>query len=328
MKRLMITSLIFLIYSCKSDKQMTEDVVSNFDCPYKEIVTSETIEEYNSGSKISVGLKVDLESNMKLIEKIGEGAVNLEVNDTTVLNNIYKQISKKTLYSASFLETHNSIIQVLCSIEKDLQDTTISSTIKAALMNEKIKKRTDYFNFLLENRDSIVSENKKTSEIKKRSRRVENSSRSEGQKSGITANRVNTSDTKRDEDNSTILNRVTSINQQGGITANEVHIHEKAKEPELTKENLDLLFQEVLNLKLPKEYPDEGNLQVSTILHGETLSEFKLYEKKGWLTIRSNGNLTNMGANNRIGNSIEDKKRPWGLGSGYIITLNKAIYEE
>jgi hypothetical protein len=116
-----------------------------------------------------------------------------------------------------------------------------------------------------------------------------------------------------DEKSSITINRVTSTNQQGGITANEVHIYEKEKEPELTKENLDLLFQEALNLKLPPNYPTDGNVHIPTILHGETLSEFKMYEKKGWLTIKSNGNLTNMGANNRIGDSIEEKKRPWGM---------------
>ena len=41
-----------------------------------------------------------------------------------------------------------------------------------------------------------------------------------------------------------------------------------------------------------------------------------------------NGNITNMGANNLMINSIEDKKRPWGMGNGFIITFNKSLYEE
>lgn len=96
---------------------------------------------------------------------------------------------------------------------------------------------------------------------------------------------------------------------------------------EPTKANLSLLLGEVLNAELPPEYPTDGNLQVATILNGETLSEFQPYETKGWISINSNGNVTNMGANNRIGNSIEDKKRPWGMGNGYVITFNKSIYE-
>src|SRR3546814_4130472 len=38
----------------------------------------------------------------------------------------------------------------------------------------------------------------------------------------------------------------------------------------------------------------DGTLQVATILHGETLMEFKPYEKIGWITITPNGNMTNM----------------------------------
>jgi hypothetical protein len=49
---------------------------------------------------------------------------------------------------------------------------------------------------------------------------------------------------------------------------------------EPTKANLSLLLGEVLNAELPPQYPNEGELQVATILHGETLSEFKPYEKK------------------------------------------------
>lgn len=102
-------------------------------------------------------------------------------------------------------------------------------------------------------------------------------------------------------------------------------LESQLREP--TKSNLALFLGEVLNAELPPNYPVEGILQVATILHDETLSEFKPYEKIGWITITPNGNLTNMGANNRIGNSIEDKKRPWGLGNGYIITFNRTLYE-
>ena len=103
-------------------------------------------------------------------------------------------------------------------------------------------------------------------------------------------------------------------------------LESELREP--TKANLALLLGEVLNAELPSEYPNEGNLQIATILNGETLSEFKQYEKKGWITITSNGNMTNMGSNNRIGNSIEDKKRPWGMGNGFVITFNETIYGE
>jgi hypothetical protein len=102
-------------------------------------------------------------------------------------------------------------------------------------------------------------------------------------------------------------------------------LESELREP--TKSNLSLILGEVLGGELPPSYPETGGLQVATILHGETLAELKPYEKLGWITIKSNGNMTNMGAGNRIGNSIEDKKRPWGFGYGYIITFHKSLYD-
>ena len=103
-------------------------------------------------------------------------------------------------------------------------------------------------------------------------------------------------------------------------------LESELREP--TKSNLALLLGEALNAELPSQYPDEGTLQVNTILHGETLTEFKAFEKMGWITITPTGGMTNMGANNIIGDSIEDRKRPWGFGNGYSITFNKSLYEE
>jgi hypothetical protein len=63
------------------------------------------------------------------------------------------------------------------------------------------------------------------------------------------------------------------------------------------------------------------------MLNDETLKEFRLYEKTGWITITPNHCFTNMGSGNVVGNSIEDKKRPYGWGNGFVITLNKTLYD-
>ena len=62
------------------------------------------------------------------------------------------------------------------------------------------------------------------------------------------------------------------------------------------------------------------------MLHNDTLSEFKVYEKLGWISIKPTHSITNMEAGNRMGNSIEDKKRPYGMGNGFLIILNDALY--
>lgn len=93
------------------------------------------------------------------------------------------------------------------------------------------------------------------------------------------------------------------------------------------KEGLVGLLQEVLNADVPAEYPTEGQLTVGVILNPETISEFKEYEKTGWITLESNGNSMSLGSGNKIGNSIEDRKRPWGTGNGFILTINNSFYE-
>lgn len=93
------------------------------------------------------------------------------------------------------------------------------------------------------------------------------------------------------------------------------------------KEDLVGLIREVLNAELPVEYPTEGQLAVGVILNPETISEFKEYEKLGWIKLVSTNGTVSMGSGNKIGNLIEDLKRPWGTGFGFILTVNKSYYE-
>jgi len=92
---------------------------------------------------------------------------------------------------------------------------------------------------------------------------------------------------------------------------------------EPTKPKLALLLGEVLNVELPQYYPEDMVLQVAAILHNETLAEFKPFEKIGWIVINPHGSVALMGANNRIGNLIEDRKRPWGMGMGLLLQLKR-----
>jgi len=95
---------------------------------------------------------------------------------------------------------------------------------------------------------------------------------------------------------------------------------------EPTKVNLSLLIGEALGLEIPFMIKSGTSYEVSTVLHPQTLTEFEKFEPSGWITIVSNGNMTNMGAGNSFGNSIEDKKRPRGMGNGYIIRINESYY--
>lgn len=95
---------------------------------------------------------------------------------------------------------------------------------------------------------------------------------------------------------------------------------------DVTKSNLSEIIGEYLGVKLPEKY-DERGICLNTILHGETLREFKPYEEKGWITIKQTYNMVTMGCNNMSEMVLEDKKRPYGLGYGYLICINKSFYE-
>jgi hypothetical protein len=81
-------------------------------------------------------------------------------------------------------------------------------------------------------------------------------------------------------------------------------------------------------LELPFLIQENTFVEANTILNPETFIEFKRFEKTGWLRIIPTGNTTNMGGGNSFGNTIEDKKRPWGMGSGFIIRIDSSIYNE
>ncbi|WGH76610.1 hypothetical protein P8625_05475 [Tenacibaculum tangerinum] len=114
--------------------------------------------------------------------------------------------------------------------------------------------------------------------------------------------------------------------EQSNVDLNKILkvLESELREP--TKANLSLLFGEALGLEIPFMIKSGTAYEVSTTLHPQTLAEFEKFESTGWITIISNGNMTNMGAGNSFGNSIEDKKRPRGMGNGFIIRLNESYY--
>ena len=51
------------------------------------------------------------------------------------------------------------------------------------------------------------------------------------------------------------------------------------------------------------------------------MTDLEPYINNGWISVTSTGSVTNMGAGNRVGNHIEDLKRPYGMGSGFVLTF-------
>jgi hypothetical protein len=76
-----------------------------------------------------------------------------------------------------------------------------------------------------------------------------------------------------------------------------------------------LIIAEVLG-RTPKV-----NESIPVILNPATTEELQPYIAKGWLSLRASGAVCSMGCNNRIGNHVEDLKRPWGMGNGFVMTV-------
>jgi hypothetical protein len=103
-------------------------------------------------------------------------------------------------------------------------------------------------------------------------------------------------------------------------------LEKELKEPNVS--NLSILLAESLGVEIPSMVREGVTPTVFVILHPQTIQEFEPFQEAGLITMKSNGSIATMGAGNRIGNSIEDKKRPWGIGNGFIIQLNEAIYNK
>ena len=60
---------------------------------------------------------------------------------------------------------------------------------------------------------------------------------------------------------------------------------------------------------------------IPLVLSVETVMELRIFVERGWITLEGCGGMTNLGAGNRIGNFIEERKNPHGMGSCYLLTI-------
>lgn len=84
--------------------------------------------------------------------------------------------------------------------------------------------------------------------------------------------------------------------------------------------SMTLLLGEVLGDGVANQLVPAGG-QVEVVLNPTTVGELEPYISRGWLSLRSTGSVCSMGANNRVGNHIEELKRPYGMGSGFVLAV-------
>lgn len=96
-----------------------------------------------------------------------------------------------------------------------------------------------------------------------------------------------------------------------------------SKLKELTREpseaSLALLLGQVVGDQVSTYLFQHEGASVPVMLNPSTIAELEPYIERGYIDIKSTGSICSMGAGNKVGNHIEDLKRPYGQGNGFII---------
>lgn len=67
-----------------------------------------------------------------------------------------------------------------------------------------------------------------------------------------------------------------------------------------------------------------GELTASRVILGQTsTAELEPFIARQWLSISPTGAMCSMGAGNRVGDHIEERKRPYGMGTGFTLSVTE-----
>mgnify|MGYP006427550359 CR=1 FL=1 len=91
---------------------------------------------------------------------------------------------------------------------------------------------------------------------------------------------------------------------------------------EPTKASLALLIGEIMDEPFASHVLNKGTQKVSIVLNPATIEELQPYIKKGWIDLKNTGSVCSMGVNNSVGNQVEDKQRPYGMGNCFIMSVS------
>lgn len=119
------------------------------ECSYERFYSFSSIDKSKNGNQLSTNIRAVLDANIPKLKFI-KGKVDVTIVDTLYSDLQTTLIEKKVNYSSVFMERHNAIIDIICDIEKEINNPLTDSVTRKKLQEEKSQKRDDYFNFLLE----------------------------------------------------------------------------------------------------------------------------------------------------------------------------------
>ena len=95
-----------------------------------------------------------------------------------------------------------------------------------------------------------------------------------------------------------------------------------------TKTKMTLLIGEIIGNDNAEQFLEKSNSQIPLILNNQTINELQPFIETQWISIKSTGATCSMGSGNRVGNHFEELKRPYGIGAGFVLTLNESYFAD
>jgi len=93
-----------------------------------------------------------------------------------------------------------------------------------------------------------------------------------------------------------------------------------------TKAKLALIIGEIMGNDLANQFLSKPGNQIPMVLNSVTVNELHPFVDQGWLGFQSTGSVCSMGALCRVGKHVEELKRPYGMGSGFVLTIRESYF--
>lgn len=122
-----------------------------FECEYSVLLPGETESATRNETSESLAVHPSLKVIRGNLERLtlgieGEGKFDYEKSKSELITKIEKTRAE---YSPGFVEMHNSIIQILCDIDRELHAGYLDEEDRKERVREKKEKREQYFQFLM-----------------------------------------------------------------------------------------------------------------------------------------------------------------------------------
>ncbi|MFW6584810.1 hypothetical protein [Acinetobacter baumannii] len=90
-----------------------------------------------------------------------------------------------------------------------------------------------------------------------------------------------------------------------------------------SKATLALLLGELFGDKLSHELILKAPSEIPVLLNNASINDFDVYISKGWVKLIPTHSQVSLGCGNKLGNYIEEVKRPYGNGSSFKLQIIK-----